>query len=102
MSYDEGVVFVKKRHILFEVGHEIVLDLVVGMLLMEDGEARKYPFCIGVYHKGRVIPGIEENGVGCFGADSLYFQQSVANFFQIESKHPVEIAVKAVEEEVDK
>jgi len=60
-------------------GHERLLEkspnLVVSGFFRKNFVTRKNPARVGVDHEDRMIAGVQQDGIGCFGADSMQVEQ---------------------------
>jgi len=49
-------------------------NLVVSGIFRKNVVTRKYPAGVGIHHEDGVIAGVEQDGIGSFGADSMQIQ----------------------------
>lgn len=101
MSHDERVIFVKKLPVTFKPIHEKFLHLMIGMLCLNQADAREYPLGVCIHDEDGVVACIEENGVCRLRADAFHFEKSMSEWFQFKGKHAGEISIEVLKKERD-
>ncbi len=87
-GHKERMKFVEEVGVAWELVRDESLDRVVGLVPLHQMVSTENPSRVGIHDKDRLLPGVEEDGIGCLRADPWQVQQPVPEDGGAGPEHP--------------